>query len=59
MNNITYQRAIVVIRNPYESLLAEFNRRKGGHVYSASKKAFMGPGTVYFFINELQMVKPL
>jgi hypothetical protein len=35
-----YQRAILILRNPKETLLAEFNRRKGGHIGHAKTEHF-------------------
>ncbi|KFM75500.1 WSCD family member, partial [Stegodyphus mimosarum] len=31
-----YQKAVLLIRDPYGALVAEFNRRAGGHVGHAS-----------------------
>lgn len=35
-----YKRAILVLRNPKDSLLAEFNRKNGGHIGHAKKEDF-------------------
>lgn len=35
-----YQRAILILRNPKDALLAEFNRLRGGHVGFAKKEDF-------------------
>ena len=36
-----YTKAILIIRDPYEAILAEFNRQNGGHIGHARPKAFM------------------
>lgn len=35
-----YQRAILILRNPKDALLAEFNRLRGGHIGFARKEDF-------------------
>ncbi|XP_076369242.1 WSCD family member CG9164-like [Tachypleus tridentatus] len=35
-----YQKAVLVVRDPYDALLAEFNRRAGGHLGHASRDRF-------------------
>lgn len=35
-----YQRAILILRNPKDALLAEFNRLRGGHIGYARKEDF-------------------
>lgn len=35
-----YQRAILILRNPKDALLAEFNRLRGGHIGVARKEDF-------------------
>lgn len=44
-STLNYHKAIYIIRNPYDTILAEFNRQNGGKVQSASKEAFNTPGT--------------
>ena len=39
-----YERAILVIRNPYDSMIAEFNRKVAGHRGLRSQKYFGSPG---------------
>ena len=40
-DHLKYERAIIIMRYPYESLLAEFNRQKGhGQTRSANPKTF-------------------
>ena len=33
-----FTRAILLVRDPFDSILAEFNRRSGGHIGHASQK---------------------
>ena len=35
-----FNKAILLVRDPFEAILAEFNRRSGGHVGHARPKAF-------------------
>ena len=35
-----YERAVLIIRNPYDALLSEFNRKYGGHGGHATKQHF-------------------
>ena len=39
-NRRNFDKAILVVRDPYDAILAEFNRRSGGHVGHARPKAF-------------------
>ena len=42
--NINYTRAVVLLRNPYNAILAEFNRIKNGKTSVATKEAFETEG---------------
>ena len=37
----TFDSAILLVRDPFDSILAEFNRRAGGHIGHASKEKFV------------------
>jgi len=39
-----FDRAILLVRDPYKAILAEFNRQSGGHVGHARPKAFKSKG---------------
>ncbi|KAK3106159.1 hypothetical protein FSP39_013966, partial [Pinctada imbricata] len=43
-----YKRAVLLLRNPYDALIAEFNRLHGGHVGHASDLDFKSKWTKYF-----------
>ena len=36
-----YDKAVLIIRNPFDALLAEFNRRNSGKTLVASKQSFL------------------
>ena len=50
-----YERGILLIRNPAEAMLAEFNRRKGGHMGMADPDRVDPQGKLFLQgIQELQ-----
>lgn len=40
----TFDSSILMIRNPYKALMAEFNRKYGGHIGFASQAHWKGKG---------------
>ena len=42
--SIEYDKAVLVIRNPFDALLAEFNRRNSGKTSVAPKQLFLSNG---------------
>lgn len=45
-----FDSAILLIRNPYRSLMAEFNRKCAGHLGHASDAQWESKGNILFFI---------
>lgn len=39
-----YKKAILLIRNPFKTILAEFNRQSGGHIGHAPIRKYEKPG---------------
>lgn len=42
-----FDAAILLIRNPYKALMAEFNRKYGGHIGFAAHAHWKGKGTAW------------
>ena len=42
-----FDAAILLIRNPYKALMAEFNRKYGGHIGFAAHAHWKGKGTTW------------
>ena len=39
-NSNNYDKAVLIIRNPFDAILADFNRRHSGKLLVASKETF-------------------
>ncbi|KAK3085150.1 hypothetical protein FSP39_025116 [Pinctada imbricata] len=57
MERSRYRRAVLILRNPYDALLAEFNRRHGGHMGYASEMHFRSEWSKYVTIMSDEWVK--
>ena len=43
-NRLNFRKAVYIIRNPFKSRIAEFNRQKVGKTSVARREIFTGPG---------------
>lgn len=43
-----FDSSILMIRNPYKALMAEFNRKYGGHIGFASQAHWKGKGEIEY-----------
>lgn len=42
-----FKKAIYILRNPYNAIIAEFNRKHAGKTQTASPEKFQGKGMAY------------
>lgn len=58
----SFDSSILMIRNPYKALMAEFNRKYGGHIGFASQAHWKGKGetefteVIYYFFWTVQAI---
>lgn len=48
-----FHQAILLVRNPYDVILAEFNRQHAGHIGHASQKAFKERKQTVILLNQI------
>lgn len=51
IQTLDYRKAVYIVRNPYNAILAEFNREQGGKVATVTRETFSTQGTCSYIIR--------
>ena len=58
LGKLDFGRAIIIVRDPFESTLAEYNRRKANKTEVIPKSQFNGDGMIFYDLIGINFAPP-